>query len=208
MQSTIETSSCGYTLKFAGPDSIEAYDAKAGKPGAALEHALLYTVYREILVTWQEAFAQLLAAKTGIPRQIDEEATARAKSQSKHPENVAPINERVLAYNKRVASQWANGDDAKRAELQAWAQEVADKIEAVPSPVTPPEKQAPIGKADLAKAAEILSHPSDYIEERVALMLSELPDYELLRDAGNENKPDLQSLARLINRYIVAKLKL
>jgi hypothetical protein len=204
----IETSSCGYTLTFTGPESIEAYDAKAGKDGTALVHACLYTVYRETLVTWQEAFAQLLASKTGIARQIDEEATARARSQSKHPENVAPLQERVLAYNKRVASQWANGDDAKRAELQAWAQEVADKIEAVPSPVTPPTKQDPVGKADLAKANEILSHPPDYIEERVALMLGELPDYELLRDAGNENKPEVQSLARLINKYIVAKLRL
>jgi hypothetical protein len=204
----IETSSCGYNLTFKGPDSIELYDTKAGKDGTALAHACLYTVYRETLISWQEAFAQLLASRTGIPRQIDEQATARAKSQSKHPENVAPISERVLAYNKRVAAQWANGDDAKRAELQTWAQETADQIEAVPSPVTPPAKEAAIGKADLAKAHEILSHPSEYIEERVALMLGELPDYELLRDAGNENKPNAENLARLINRYIVAKLKL
>ena len=205
---SIQTSSCGYDLTFQGPATIADYDAKGGKDGLALEHAILYTTYREILPAWQESFAALLAARTGIPRVIDEEATARARSQSKHPENVAPLRERVLAYNKRVAAQWINGDETRRAELQTWAQEVADKIEAVPSSVLPAPKEPPISKVDLLKANEILSHPTDYIEERVTLMLAELPDYQLLRDATNENKPQPQSLARLINAYIVARLKL
>ena len=205
---SIQTSSCGYDLTFRGPATIADYDAKAGKDGTALKHAVTHTIYSEILPAWQESFAALLATRTGIPRVIDEEATARARSQSKHPEKVTPLQERVLAYNKRVAAQWINGDETRRAELQTWAQEVADKIEAAPSSVLPPVKEPPISKVDLLKANEILTHPADYIEERVALMLADVPDYELLRDAANENKPRPESLARLINRYIVAKLKL
>ena len=67
-------------------------------------------------------------------------------------------------------------------------------------------KEPPISKVDLLKANEILSHPADYIEERVTLMLAEVPGYH--SSVTPTSKPDPASLARLINPYIVAKLKL
>jgi hypothetical protein len=204
-----ETSSCGYTLKFNGPASVEDYDSKANRPGACLDDACKKTINTRTAVDWQEAFASLLAERTGIPRKVDDEATARAKSRSRNPNGVTPVNERLSAYNTRVISEWANGDQVKRAALQEWAQEIADKIEIDPSPpVTAKTSPAPAaGKSgDLAKANEILSHDYGYIEERVKLMLSEVADYVLVRD--DKGKPDPQSLARLLNRYIIAKLKL
>lgn len=201
-----ETNSCGYTLKFNGPASVEDYDSRGGQ-GACLEDACQKTINTRTAIAWQEAFASILQERTGIPRQIDEFATQRVKTKSKNPDNVAPISERLHAYNTRVIAQWANGDEEKRAQLQAWAQETADKIEINPSPTTKPTASPTISKGgDLAKANEILSHEKAYIEERVTLMLGEVPDYDLLRD--DIGKPDAQSLARLLNRYIMTKLKL
>ena len=105
--------------------------------------------------------------------------------------------------------RWMQLPEEKRAQLQAWAQETADAMEVDPSPpaAKAPSDKAPATKGgDLAKANEILSHDSAYIEERVTFMLSEVPDFVLVRDA--EGKPDPQSLARLLNRYIITKLKL
>lgn len=183
-----ETNSCGYTLKFNGPETVADYDSKGGD-GACLRDACLKTIYQDVLPDWQEAFATILGERTGIARQADEK--------------------RLRPYNTRVIAEWANGNEEKRAQLQAWAQETADKIELDPSPPISPAAKAPpaAGKSgDLAKANEILSHDSAYIEERVTLMLSTVPDYVLVRDA--EGKPDPQSLARLLNRWIIAQLKL
>ena len=203
-----ETNSCGYALKFNGPATVEDYDAKAGQ-GACLEDACQKTINTRTAVAWQEAFATVLAERTGVPRQIDEFATERAKAKSRNPANIAPITERVHAYNTRVIAQWANGDKEKRAQLDSWAQETADTIEIDPSPpVAKPasDKASATKNGDVVKAQEILSHDSAYIEERVTLMLGEVPDFVLVRDP--EGKPDPQSLARLLNRYIITKLKL
>ena len=201
-----ETSSCGYTLKFNGPDTVEAYDAKAGKEGTCLDDAILRTIYRDTIIAWQESFASLLQERTGIARGLDEEATTRVKARSKSPENVTPLRERIKDYNSRVVAEWgadSNGD--KKEQLQTWAQEAADTIEVLPR--GPTIKLEPVNKADLAKAQEILSHEPDYIEERVALMLADLPSFALTRNA-EDGKPEAESLARLINQYITAKLKL
>ena len=184
-----ETNSCGYTLKFNGPETVADYDSKGGD-GACLKDACLKTIYQDVLPDWQEAFATILSERTGINR--------------------LPEEKRLRPYNIRVIAEWANGNEEKRAQLQAWAQEIADKIELDPSPLpatTTAKAPAAGGKSgDLAKANEILSHDSAYIEERVSLMLSTIPDYNLLRDI--EGKPDAQSLARLLNRWIIAQLKL
>src|SRR6266850_898123 len=179
-----ETNSCGYTLKFNGPETVADYDSKAGRDGACLKDACLKTIYQDVLPDWQEAFATILSERTGINRLPDEK--------------------RLRPYNKRVIAEWANGNEEKKAQLQAWAQETADKIEANPSPPPTTTAKAPAaaGKGgDLAKANEILTHDRNYIEERVSLMLSTVPDYDLLREESG--KPDAQSLARLLNRWIM-----
>lgn len=200
-----ETSSCGYRLTFNGPETIQDYDAKGGE-GACLRDACRMSIYGETLPAWQEAFAAVLEQRTGIPREIDQEATSRAKARSKTPENIKPINERVKAYNDRIVATWVNGDESKRLQIQQWAQETADRLEIIPAPIVTDTKLPPVSKAELAKAHEILSHESAYVEERVTMMLGEIPDYRLTRDA--EGKPEPQSLARLINHWLTKKLNL
>lgn len=194
-----DTRSCGYKLAFNGPDTVEAYDQKANKTGQALEDAVNNTIYRGTLPEWQEEFARVLAQRTGIARGVDEVATAKLKERAKG--DVRDIPERFKIYNARVQATYANGDEAKKAELAAWAQEVADTIEIDPSPT---QRVSAATKGDLAKADDILDHDVDYIEAKVTKMLSAVPDFDLARD--DENKPERASFAKLIGRYIDAML--
>jgi hypothetical protein len=203
MSKQYETSSCGYNLKFSGPGTVEEFDKRAGKDGQCLENGVMKIMWHETLPEWQEAFAEVLHQRTGIARAVDEEATNRVKAKSKNPQNVTPLNERLRTYNARVHAEWVNGDENKKLALQQWAQETADTIQVDPASATP---QAAAQKGDIAKANDILSHDSDYIEERVSKLLSKVPDFDILRD--DEGKPDAQSLARLINRYVIADLNL
>ena len=201
-----ETHSCGYRLKFAGPETVEAYE-EIGGAGTCLRDAVRLAINAETLPAWQEAFAALLEERTGIAREIDQEATSQAQARSKTPETAKPIHERVKPYTKRVLAIWVNGDKSKQAQLQQWAQETADTISIVPAPLeTESVKLPPLSKTEIAKANEILGHDSAYIEERITLMLSDIPDFPLARNP--EGKPEPESLARLINRWLNKKLNL
>jgi hypothetical protein len=189
---TYETRSCGYRLTFQGPDSVEDYDAKVGKPGTALEHACLHTIHTRTLPEWQEKFASVLEERTGISRLIESEATETRKA----------VPERVLAFNKRIIAQWGNGND-KTAILQQWAQETADQMFVTP-PAAPDEKLPPPSRADLDKAQQILARDPALVAQKIQLMLAEVPGFKLLRDVNG--LPDPQSLAHLLNRYIMTKL--
>jgi hypothetical protein len=201
-----ETHSCGYRLKFNGPETVEAYE-EIGGAGTCLRDAVRLAINAETLPAWQEAFAAVLEERTRIPREIDQEATSQLQARSRTPETVKPVNERVKPYTKRVLAIWVNGDKSKQAQLQQWAQETADTISIIPAPLeTEPVKLPPISKTELAKATEILGHEPAYIEERINLMLSDIPDYPLARNL--EGKPEPESLARLINRWLNKKLNL
>jgi hypothetical protein len=82
------------------------------------------------------------------------------------------------------------------AALQSWAQEVADTIPVDPSPA----RQSALAKGDLLKAEDILDRDADSVEAKVQKFLAAVPDFELIRD--DDNRPEKQSLARLIGRYI------
>jgi hypothetical protein len=195
------TRSCGYKLAFNGPDTVEVYDQKAGKAGAALEDAVNNTIYRGTLPEWQDEFAHVIASRTGVPRGTDAAATAKVKERSKS-NDVKDVPERFKTYNNRIRETWAGEDQEKLKQLDGWAQEVADKIEVDPGPSA---RVSAAAKGDLTKADDILEHELDYIEAKVAKMLAKVPDYELVRDA-EDNKPERQSLARLIGKWIEAEL--
>jgi hypothetical protein len=195
------TNSCGYKLNFNGPETVEEYDKRAGTVGQCLEDAVNNTIYRGTLPEWQEEFASVLERETGIKRSVDEDATAKLKSRAKNPDNVGPQPEKFRVYNARVKGTWANGDTAKEAQLQTWAQQTAEKIHVDPAPSV---RQSTATKGDLAKADDIIAKDTDYIEARVQKMLALVPDFELQRD--EENKPERLSLARLIAKWVEAEL--
>jgi hypothetical protein len=196
------TQSCGYKLSFTGQDTVEEYDEAAGEPGAALKDAVNNTIYRSTLPEWQNAFGKLLQERTKIPREIDPDATARVKARAKNPNDTKAVPERFRTYNTRVRKLYAGadgengGDPAKVKELETWAQEVAASITVDPSPA----RVSAIAKGDLLKAEDILDHDTDYIEAKVQKFLAAVPEFELIRD--DDNRPEKQSLARLVGRYI------
>lgn len=204
MPQAYEIRTSGYKISFKGPDSVEKYNEAAGpdRPNAALEDACSNTIYRSTLPEFQQAFAKLLQERTGISREIDQAATRRVKDRAKNPADTRDVPERFSIYNSRVRKVWAGaegdngGDPAKLSALQSWAQEVADTIEVDPSPA----RQSVILKGDLLKSEDILDHDPDYIEAKVQKFLAAVPDFELIRD--DDNRPEKQSLARLIGRYI------
>lgn len=194
-----ETSSAGYDLAFNAPNSVEEYD-KLSDAGQCLKDAIADTINRATILTWQSEFAKVLAERTGISREIDQKATAAVKEKAKNPETARDIPERFTTYNKRVNEQYANGDDAKRGDLETWAQEVADRVTFDPAR----QRTGTIAKGDLTKAEDILSGTPESIDAKVSKYLQLVPDFNLVRD--DNGLPEKQSLARLVGKYVEALL--
>lgn len=194
-----ETTSSGYDLSFHAPNSVEEYDAKGGS-GQCLRDAIAETVNRSTILAWQADFAQVLEAHTKIPREIDAEATAKARARAKNPDSVIrEVFERFSQYNKKVNDLYANGDETKRAELEKLAQEAADRV-----PVDPTrQRTGAIAKGDMAKALDVLSGTPESIEAKVDKYLQTV-DFDLQRD--DSGLPEKNSLARLIGKYVEALL--
>jgi hypothetical protein len=189
-----ETNSLGYKLSFNGPNTVEEYDQKAGRVGACLEDACENTLYRSTLPEWQDAWATKLAELTNQQRQVDKEATDKARSRAKDPGKVQDILEKVKAYNQRVTAGMP--EDQKNA-LALAAQQVADSITVDPSPS---KRAKGPDKALLAKAESLLTLPEDQLQQRIDKYMSRVEGFQLETD--DNDKPEKASLARLIGRYL------
>jgi hypothetical protein len=189
-----ETNSLGYKLTFKGPSTVEEYDQKAGRVGACLEDAVDNTIYRSTLPEWQEEFAKKLEEHTKQPRVTDSTATDKAKARAKDPSKVEDIKEKVKAYNARVT---AGMSDTDKAAIAALAQSVADGILVDPSPS---KRAKGPDKALLAKADSLLTLPADQLQEKIDKYLGRVEGFELETD--EQDKPQRESLARLLGRYL------
>lgn len=198
MSKKYEANSCGFKPAFNGPATVEEYDAKGG-PNACLEDAVYNTIWRDTLPEWQAAFTPKLEELTGVKREVNASATEAAKKRAKNPDNVSPILETFKAFAARAVAAYAGDDAEKLAELELLAQEVADGIEVDPSPNV---RVSTINKGHLAKADEILGRSDDKIEATVSKLLDVVSDFELARD--DEGKPERNSLARLVGRFMQA----
>ncbi len=200
-----KTTSCGYQVVFNGPDTVEDYDQKAGKVGTCLEDAVENIIYRGTLPKFQSALADAMTKAYGIAREVDEVATARAQKNVKEGGTAKPVMERFKAFNLRVRGKITEGlseaeANAKLAELQALASDVAESITVDPAPSA---RASAVNKGDLAKADEILSRSPDNIEAVVTKML-DVVDFDVERD--DAGLPDRDSLAKLIGAYTGALL--
>ena len=201
-----KTNSLGYKLSFNGPSTVEEFDKKAGKDGAALEGAVYEEIYRGTLPDWLDAWAVELKKITSIERLVDADATAAAKAKAKDDEaraKVKDVLETVKKYDARVRASVAKGEVAGEdgvivtlETLQAAAQAVADKIEIDPAPS---KREGSAKKDDLDKADEFLGGDQDILEGKISVWTSAV-DFDLQR--GDDGKPLRESLARLIGKYI------
>jgi hypothetical protein len=206
--SVFTASSLGFELKFNGPSSSEEYNQKAGvRPSgveAVLEDAVYNEIYRGTLPDWQDAFAVKVKELTGEDRQVNAEQTSAAQKRAdaaaakagKASSPVKPILETVKSYVDRVR---ASLTDEEKKTLAKVAQDVADTITIDPSPSQ--RSGGSIKKDLIEKANSILGLDVDAIEAKVSKYLEKV-SFDLLRDA--DGKPDRDSLARLVGRYVDA----
>ena len=195
MPKDYNTNSLGYKLRFKGPSTPDEYNQAAGRTDAVVEDAVDNTLYRGTLPQWQSEFQERLEQMTKIPRGVDQEATQRAKSRSKKPDEVIDVPEKVKAYVARVTSTMS---DADKAALNGIAQEVADGITIDPSPA---KRQAGPDKSLLSKADSWLTLPDDQLQAKIDKAQSAIDGGFELETDDETGKPDRRSLAQLIGRY-------
>ena len=201
MGKTYDTSSVGYDLVFNGPATAEEYDKAAGRVNASVEDAVSNTIYRATLPKWQKAFVEVLTALTGVKREVDAIATAKAVARAKDGAKTEDVLEKATKYIERASSIYAGDDKDKLAELATAAQSCADSIPVDPSASV---RQGGINKGWLAKAEDILGRDEDAQEATIAKLLSVVPDYVLDRD--EDGKAEKTSLARLVGKFVAASI--
>lgn len=193
-----KTNSLGFPLVFNGPGTVEEFDQKAGRVGAALEGAIDDELYRGTLPEWQAEFAKEVEKLTGVPRGVDQPATDRVRARSKNPDKINDVPEKVKTYVNRAT---AGMSEADKKALAALAQEVANRIEIDPSPT---RRQAGPKKDLLDKADSVLAGPEDQIQLKVSKYMEKVPGFDL--DTDETGKPERTSFARLIGEYVTAVL--
>jgi hypothetical protein len=196
---TYETNTLGYKIKLNGPGTVEEYDQKGGKQGLCLEDAVDNTIYRSTLPDVQDKFGEYLEGVFG-KRQVNIEATEAAKKRSKTPDKVKDTMETWTRYHNRVTAGLSEEDQA---ELARKIQEIADGIEVDPSPS---KRRGGLRKDLREKAESLLTLPVDQLEAKITGYLDKIPGYDLERDSENENKPTVDSLARLVGEVMTKML--
>lgn len=223
-----KTNSLGYDLTFVGPDTVEEYNQKAGRPNACLEDAVDNEIYRGTLPEFKEKFVKRLSELTGLTLGTNEENTAKARARAKAAAlkagkteieadeaaaKVKASSENETSFNLRVLAAVRKGEVEKKEngvgtgelfteeELAKIAQEVADGIQINPAPS---QRVGPPKKSDLEKADSLLAGDSDTLEGKISVWQTAVPEIEIQR--GEDGKPLRDSLARAIGRYLAYKL--
>jgi hypothetical protein len=116
---------------------------------------------------------------------------SRAKNPQRHPRGIRTVHR----IQQKGDDQFANGDETKRAELEKWAQEVADKI-----PVDPTRQRiGAIAKAIWPRPK--MSSPARLSPSKPkSKSICRLWKTSTYRD--DSGLPEKTSLARLIGRYV------
>lgn len=202
-----KTSSLGYKLTFNGPGTVEEYDQLAGRPNACLEDAVDNEIFRGTLPEWADPFVAALEKLTGIKRNVDADATEKAKNAAKSDEaraKVKDVLEKPKAFNNRVKALVEKGEVPHSetgtpltvADLQALAQATADSISINPAPS---RRQGAPKKDLLEKADNLLAGDADVLESKISVYQTAV-DFDLVR--GDDGRPTRESLARLIGLYL------
>lgn len=191
-----------------GHTSVEQRDTEAGKVGSTLEDADYSDIYRSTLPEIHDKAAKVLAEKSGVPRGVNAEQTAKnqkrvndaAAKAGKEAKTVANVDETFVDYANRVKADPSVSEELwKEIDTEFRAIALATPVDASPSKrVGTPPKDAQ------EKAADILSRDEEAIDASVEKMLAIIPNYDLERDANG--KPDAMSLARMIVAYYKAAM--
>jgi hypothetical protein len=181
-------------LAFPGHESAEEFDREAGEVGACVEEADASVAYRSTLPEFHKTFTPIVEQLTSIKRGVNEEQTAKVKARAKDPAKVDPVPESFIIYANRVKAQ-VSAEDWNA--LDAEARKLASTV---PIDASPSKRVAGPGKDLLAKADSLLTLPADQLTAKIDKYKASV-EYEVEVDEET-GKPDRNSLARLIGRYL------
>lgn len=186
-------------VEFQGHLSVDERDTEAGDPGSTLRDADKSDCYRSTLPEAHEKFRETLIKMSGVQPVVNEVATALAKKRAKDATKVKDIEETFVSLATRAKAALVV-DDAGKA---TWAEiDKAFRAIAFATPIdaSPGRQGGGAGKANVAKAEDILSRSADAIEAAVEKLMAAEPTYDLARDESG--KPEVNSLAKLVQIYM------
>lgn len=185
-----------------GHSTIEERDLESGKVGSTLEDADVSDIYRSTLPEIHDKALGPVKELSGMEREVN--ATQTAKNQARADAvatkkgvastPVKSVYETPVNYFNRVKA--AVSDEIWK-EIDAKFREIAL---ATPVDASPSKRQGAPSKANMEKAAEILTRADDAIDATVEKLKTNAPNYDLELDA--DGKPEQKSLARLVGIYL------
>jgi hypothetical protein len=184
-------------LKFIGHDDAEAYDAQANEVGACVLAADLNDWWRSGLPRLHDECIKILEKLSGVSRNVDPVATAKAKERAADSAKIEEVLEKFVPYANRVK---ASVEESVWTAIDAAVRTLSATIAADSSPTA--RAKGP-DKGSVAKAQSILTRDDEGIEAAVEKLFSLVPDFNLVRD--DDGKPDETSLARLIDAWTEAR---
>lgn len=180
-----------------GHTSVEERDREAGKIGSTLEDADYSDLYRSTLPEIHDKAAPMLLQLSGVTRGVNEAQTKKNQARMKEGKVAKDVPETFVDYATRVK---ASVDESVWAQIEEKFREIAL---ATPVDASPSKRVGQASKANVEKAKEVLSRDIDEIEEKVEMLLAEVPSFDLLRD--EDGKPEENSFARLIGAFIASR---
>lgn len=181
-----------------GPATVEEYDAASGGgENGALETAVrLDILHGHLPRGLHPQFAKIFAKHSGVERNVNTEATEKAKLKAKDASKVADVLESVPEFMARV---WEIADASVKSAIDAECREFA---KSTTIDVSPASRESGPGKENREIADRLLLAPTDKLEAKIAQMLERVPGYTVDRD--DNNVPERDSLAGLVKAYFAA----
>lgn len=196
-----ESSTLNRKVTFSGPSTVEEYDAKGGT-GSCVEDAVAGLIAWDTLPDFHSKLVEKLVAKFGIPRGVNDKATAKAKERAKDDEakaKVKPVPEAATAYIRRVEATTATDPDQK-AEFDTLWNEVMAATEIDPSP-SKRQSRGP-GKDYMERAEQFLELETDALEAKITKLATLVPNVEDILVRDSDGKPTQLSLGFAIKAYV------
>lgn len=179
--------SLGLTVSISVPETVEEYNALAGRENAAVDDAVDNTVYRSVLAEFREKFCEEVEKETGIARKrspvLDDKGEPK-KDKNNNP--VITFDETEGKYIARVLAE-KGYDDA--GTFQAIADAIATNLKFDPSVRERTSGGGKVAKTYVEAADKIIAMGEDKVQRAVQNLSSYL---------GREVASDRDSLAAAI----------
>lgn len=179
-----------------GPATVEHYDSLAGA-GACLADAINNVVFRSHTPQFWKAYIPQVEKLTGTTRNVNPEATAKAKAKAKNPASVADVLEGWNPYFTRVFGASSPEDKQVLTDL---AISTALALDIAVAPAQRGDGSSKTLVPYWPKTDAYLALDAEALEERMANLTATIGEYDF--EVDGEGKPDRTALAKAIQKFI------